>query len=45
LAQVLSVQELSLVDFLLDQLLSLKEVVAQLGGVVPHIGSELLGHK
>jgi hypothetical protein len=45
LAQVLSVQELSRVDFLLDQLLSLKEVVAQLGGVVPHIGSELLGHK
>jgi hypothetical protein len=41
----LSIEELSLVDFLLDQILSLKEVVAQHGGVVPHIVSELLCHK
>jgi hypothetical protein len=40
-----SVEGLSLIDFLLDQILLPKEVVAHLGVVVPHIISELLGHK
>jgi hypothetical protein len=42
---LLLVEELSLVDFLLGQILSLKEVVAQHGGVVPHIITLLPGHK
>jgi hypothetical protein len=38
-------EELSLVDFLLDQILLLKEIVVQQGGVVPSIVTELLCHK
>jgi hypothetical protein len=38
-------EELSLVDFLLDQILLLKEIVAQKGGAVPSIVTELLRHK
>jgi hypothetical protein len=41
----LSVKELSLVEFVLDRILSLKEVLAQHGGVVPHTVAEILGHK
>jgi hypothetical protein len=38
-------EELSLVDFLLDQIALLKEVVAHHGGVIPLIVMELLRHK
>jgi hypothetical protein len=43
--RLLLVEELLLVDFLLNQILSLKEVVVQHGGVIPRIIRELLGHK
>jgi hypothetical protein len=43
--RLLLVKEVSLVDFLLYQVLSLKEVVAQHGSVVPHIILERLGYK
>jgi hypothetical protein len=38
-------EEHLLVDFLLDQIISPKEVEAHHGSVVPHIITELLGHK
>jgi hypothetical protein len=41
----LSLEELSLIDFLLDQIVLLKEVVAQQGGLIPQIISEFLCHK
>jgi hypothetical protein len=41
----LSDEELSLVDFLLDQISLLKDVVAQQGGEVPLIIAKLLGNR
>jgi hypothetical protein len=38
-------EELSLIDFLLDQMVLLKEMVLQQGGVVPSIALELLLQK